>query len=355
MAEDIAKTSFEAALTAGATTIIKERTAAEGTPPATPPATPSADTLPATPPPTTPPATPTPTKSFEEYIAEKTEGKFKAWEDIDAVIKKASEPKEPEFQNEWLKNAYEYTEKKGGDLKEFLKIQTTDWDKVEATQLVKDQLAKENPKLDAEKLEKLFNHTYKLSEDADPSEQEIGKIKITSEAEKIREKLKAEQIQNLEPKGFKERQEAEQKAKDEAKRIADLKAENQRVWEKAVAETIKDPKITHVVKTEDGREVAVEHVLDETETKQMREILNNPNTIFNNYKTEDGNVDMVRFKRDMFMLKNMDKMLARAAENGIADFIKKDLKNANFKDIVKVPGSKTDLKAAAEKVLIANM
>lgn len=296
------------------------------------------------------PVTPTPpvseapkALSFEEQLAEKSGGKWKSLDDIKPEVKEIT--KEPEFKSEFLKKMYEYTEKNGGDVEDFLKIHSTNWDNVDAASLVKEQMKAENPKLTSEEVDKLFDYTYKQSEANLDEDREIGALKLKTEAEKVREAKKKFQAENTVPKNKVDAQEQER-----------LAQEKQARWEQGVSETLKDTKISQSLKLEDGTvagglEVSIDHVLDNTEQEQMRTILNNPNTIFNKYITKDGGVDMGGLKRDMYVLQNLDRVLAKTAENAISTFIKKDLKNADFNPAAKVPPANADLKTEAEKRL----
>jgi hypothetical protein len=203
----------------------------------------------------------------------------------------------------------------------------------------------ENPKLTPEQLEKLYDYTYKQSDNYSDDDREIGAIRLTSDAEKVREaKIKFQQ-ENTIPKNVRDEQAAQT-----------AQAEKQASWEKSVAEELKDTKISHKVALDKdgvgrGMEVSVDHVLDENEMKQMSSTLNNPNAIFQKYIDKAGNVDMKTLKKDMFMLNNLDKVLAKTAENAVSQFIKKDLKNANFNPAATVPSAEPNLKQEAEKRL----
>lgn len=289
------------------------------------------------------PAEPQKVLSFEEQLAEKSGGKWKSLDDIKPEVKEVT--KEPEFKSEFLKKMYEYTEKNGGDVEEFLKIHSTNWDNVDAATLVKEQMKAENPKLTSEEIEKLFDYTYKQSDTNADEDREIGSLRLKTEAEKVREAKKKFQQENAVPQN-----------KRQAEEQARLAQEKQAKWEQGVAQELKDTKISKSIKLDEGTaagglEVNVDHVLDTTEQEQMRAILNNPNTIFNKYITKDGGVDMSGLKRDMYMLQNLDKVLAKTAENAISTFIKKDLKNADFNPAAKVPPANPDLKTEAEKRL----
>lgn len=318
----------------------------------TPPAAPAA---PPTPPaiteqisqepvaPTTPVSEPAKTPSFEEMLAERSGGKYKSLEDIKPEVKEVV--KEVEFKDEFLKKAFDYVEKNGGTMDEFMKIHSTNWDNVDAATLVKEQMKAENPKLTDEEVSKLFDYTYKQGEDNLDEDKEIGSLRLKTEAEKVRDAKKAFQSANTVP-----------KAKQDAAETERLQTAKQQAWEQGVSETLKDTKISHKVKLDvegiaKGMEVEVDHVLDDTEKNQMSAILNNPNSIFSKYINKDGGVDMGNLKKDMFMLNNMDKIIAKSAENAISQFIKKDLKNADFNPAARVPPANKDVQRQAEEKL----
>lgn len=287
----------------------------------------------------------TKTPSFEEMLAERSGGKYKSLDDIKPEVQVKEVVKDIEFKNDFVKKLYEYTEKNGGDAEEFLKIHSTNWDNVDAATLVKEQMKADNPKLTQEEVNKLFEYTYKQGEDSLDEDKEIGSLRLKTEAEKVRDAKKQFQAENTVPKTVRDAEAAQK-----------VQAEKQAAWEQNVSEILKDTKISHKVKLDadgiaKGMEVEIDHVLDDTEKNQMSAVLNNPNSVFGRYLTKEGGVDMQGLKRDMFMLNNLDKVIAKSAENAISQFIKKDLKNADFNPAAKVPPAAKDVQKQAEEKL----
>jgi hypothetical protein len=83
--------------------------------------------------------------------------------------------------------------KNGGDAYKYLEAKAFDWETVNHQDLVLDELKLQYPHLADDKIEKLYQAKYKLSEYASEEDKEVGLIQLEADAELIRQKRIAEQ------------------------------------------------------------------------------------------------------------------------------------------------------------------
>jgi hypothetical protein len=83
--------------------------------------------------------------------------------------------------------------KNGGDAYKYLEAKAFDWETVNHQDLVLDELKLQYPHLADDKIEKLYQAKYKLSEYASEEEKEVGLIQLEADAELIRQKRITEQ------------------------------------------------------------------------------------------------------------------------------------------------------------------
>ena len=83
--------------------------------------------------------------------------------------------------------------KNGGDAYKYLEAKAFDWETVNHQDLVLDELKLQYPHLADDKIEKLYQAKYKLSEYASEEDKEVGLIQLEADAELIRQKRIVEQ------------------------------------------------------------------------------------------------------------------------------------------------------------------
>jgi hypothetical protein len=83
--------------------------------------------------------------------------------------------------------------KNGGDAYKYLEAKAFDWETVNHQDLVLDELKLQYPHLADDKIEKLYQAKYKLSEYASEEDKEVGLIQLEADAELIRQKRISEQ------------------------------------------------------------------------------------------------------------------------------------------------------------------
>ncbi len=290
----------------------------------TPPAAPPAD-LNAPPPPVEPPAPEPPVEAPKQVTFEDTfkERFGKTIEEHEAELTELKTPKRPTFKNKKLEHKYEWVEEKNGDPDEYDRIHGTDWDKTSDDAVLMTTLKKENAALSDEELTELFNYKYKTGSD-DEQEAKIANLLKKSDAAKAREAFKATQATATEPANVKEQADMEA-AQKEQKRLA------QKNWKRTVNNAISEFKeISEPIKTATGLEVDFKYVPDASEIASLKELMENPDTIFKSYLNKEGKIDMPSFMRDMAILKNSKKLMQNLVAQTEATFVKGKLKNTDF-------------------------
>lgn len=259
------------------------------------------------------------------------------WEEAQKVIKA---PKQ-EF-TELAKRLNEA--EKLGKTKEFLQMQSTDWDTEPEERIVKASLKKEYG-LGDEDINQLFESRYKLNEEEfSPSEVATAKILLKADAAKFRQVLKSEQVAAFE--GYKSPEPtAEQK---EQQRLADI--ETQRI--KAEAFELHG-KLNELEVVLPDKGVAVTFPITTEQKEQMKPYLQDPQLIFNQFYSKEGKWDnqkWVRFVADMVTREQaLPAMLSKYA-NSVLDEDVKQRKNFTLdKDGKQIPAATPEVDAELKK------
>lgn len=287
---------------------------------------------------TSPPAT----KTLEEYIAEKSGGKFKSWDEIESKI---NAPK-VEFANEEIQKLNELAAKGIKLDKEFFEIQNKDYETTQdASFILKDALRyRDNMKgLSETTLNVQLNKKYNYNEWKDKDQEDMTPEDLANEEIMLRD---AEEAQSWLINFKKERTLPTQvdpkviEAKNEQARLA------QENWEKYVDAELhsKVTNLTTPIEIENG-EVKEKFVyeISESDRKEisntMKLMTSDINVLFNRfmYKDEQGNTQ-INHRKVFEMLvkeKSYDTAVKNAYKDGKAEgaknFVEKDLKNIDFK------------------------
>lgn len=287
---------------------------------------------------TSPPAT----KTLEEYIAEKSGGKFKTWDEIESKI---NAPK-VEFANEEIQKLNELAAKGIKLDKEFFEIQNKDYETTQdASFILKDALRyRDNMKgLSETTLNVQLNKKYNYDEWKDKDQDDMTPEDLANEEIMLRD---AEEAQSWLINFKKERTLPTQvdpkaiEAKNEQDRLA------QENWEKYVDAELhsKVTNLTTPIEIENG-EVKEKFVyeISESDRKEisntMKLMTSDINVLFNRfmYKDEQGNTQ-INHRKVFEMLvkeKSYDTAVKNAYKDGKAEgaknFVEKDLKNIDFK------------------------
>lgn len=303
------------------------------------------------------------TKSFEEYLKEKTGGKFEKWEDVEKELT----PKEV-FVNEKIKHLNELAAK-GIDVtsKEFLELQSLDvdaLDRVDDILYEKWRRGEEGKGLSDATIRHEINKKYNVNEWIDKEDSELTADDLANQ-----EKMKRDAFLGKDwLKNYKNERVLE-KAIDprEAEAMAEASRTAQRNWENFVDSDLvnKITKLTTPVYGKDGKTIESEFSFDvsDADRKRYGEIMKqmpiDTNAFFGQFVREENGKkvrDDAAFLRMMLKADSYDKAVALAKQQGAAEEalrIEKEGKNTNFKPSEDASGQrvfKTDQEALADAV-----
>jgi hypothetical protein len=124
-------------------------------------------------------------KSFEDYIAERTGGKHKSWEEIESLINKPAE-NSFKYNSEIAEKVDKYIASGGKIDENWFKLQTKDYSTIDnPIELFRERMKIENPELSEVEIEYELNERYKLDQWEDDDEtplQQAMSAKIAREA-----------------------------------------------------------------------------------------------------------------------------------------------------------------------------
>ena len=280
-------------------------------------------------------------KSFEEYLEERTAGKFKNWADVESII---NTPKE-EFASEDVKRWNELV-KNGVTLdKEFFELQSLDLDQEEINpEWLMLEAMKRKPEtegLSNRALYKLLNDKYNydawISKDDDELTDDdlVNREIMARDAYNDLEWLKnykKERTFFVEPNTEKLRADAEAQ-KQSLKQFEDYL--DKEVFEKALG-------LTTEIEIDKDTKTTYEYKLSEAVRKETVNLMKllpvDGNAMFNRYAEKDGNGNIQMNHRKVFEMLVKDRVFDEAIKNaykdgvayGAKNFVDKGLKNANF-------------------------
>tara|TARA_R110002167_G_scaffold267863_2_gene474503 strand:- start:662 stop:1729 length:1068 start_codon:yes stop_codon:yes gene_type:complete len=264
-------------------------------------------------------SSPAPEVSFESLLGEKSEGKYETYEQIEEALN-AAKGSSVSFANEQIEKLNEYVAK-GGDVSEYLRTQTADYSEMDESSVVKASMRFNNPDLDNEDIDLLFQDKYKLDEDEyTDSEIRLSKIKLKQASKLAKSELIKFQQENSTPQSF---QNAEaDKAQLES---------NARQWSAKVDDSIKEFKSVDFEINSKGETFSFE--LNEKALDTVSHSTKNLGEFWNRYVNKDGSENITKLARDMASLDNLDSIVrnayAQGASGGKEDVIK-DIKNPSY-------------------------
>lgn len=289
-------------------------------------------------------------RSLDELLSEKTEGKFKAWEEIEKLL---SEPKE-DFADERVKQINQFVKEGGKFDANWLYWATTDFTTMQddPIELLAMEMRLKDPNITDKEIEYELKREYRMDEWAEEGEEptEIEQIMSDRIMRKSTYALAAiqEHQKKLQISPAKER-EAELKAQEAQA------AKAKQNWEANVSTALKDLN-SLPVKLSDTNTVAYELTpeLKGEVQKTMNALWTNPNALLENFVTKDG-IDAKGLAETIVKLKNFDKIVAIAVKNaqnvGKKEVVDK-LKNTDFAPESKqtILGNKTYEQQIGEQV-----
>lgn len=272
-------------------------------------------------------------KTLEELLAEKSEGKFKSYEDVERLL-----TPEDQFANPYIKELNELAKKGVEFNSEFWDMQGKDYTSIKDPEDLLIEGMKNSGDYDGfdkEDLLLVIDDKYKRNDWAEegeaPTEVERLQSKLfLRDSEKVRKDLIAKQA-SLKLGSPTDPKVAEQKAAQAAQAEANVKA-----WEQQVNETVgKIEKLSFIIDEKNKQSFDYEASdSDRAETlSMMKELGSNPLALFDRFKNEDGSYNTKAIAEMDLQNKNMDKIVKVIYENAMAKGAEKevkDLKNINF-------------------------
>jgi hypothetical protein len=271
-------------------------------PVSTPPAAPKTDAAPAAPAPE------------PDWLAI-TKGKASS---VDQIMAALEAPK-VEFADERVRLINELVKSGKTDLKGAIELQTKDFSKMTAVEVVREKERLENSTLSEEEFELYFDDKYKVSDFYDEREQMLGQIELRKAEAQARETMQSYQARELAA-------------------APDPEAMRQD-WENQVAAAL--PAITGLEFKLGNETVKYQPVAEDlAEVKQM---LTDPQWMMRQYGKEDGTIDISRYAQDAFLMlpgakeRIFKSLLAQGASKGISQ-VEQQLKNPSTNVETRVPG-----------------
>ncbi len=256
--------------------------------------------------------------SFESLLDEKSGGKYKTYEELEEAL--TTESSSVEFANEQIAKLNDYVAK-GGNVNEYLRTQTANYDDMSEQDIVKSFMRFNNPDLDGSEIELLFSDKYKLDED-EYTEDEIrlSNIKLKQASNKARAELKKFQSDNSTP-------EVQRDLEAEQAKIE----ENQKVWRGKVDNNMKEFKNVEFDINDKGEKFSFE--LSDKAVDNVSNSTKNLPAFWDRYVNKDGSENITKLVKDMAILDNVDSIVrsayAQGAANGKEDVIE-DIKNPSY-------------------------
>lgn len=264
---------------------------------------------------------------FNEMLSEKTDGKFKTYDELTAALSEQSTTEKNTFANEQVARLNEYISK-GGKMEDFFRTQVANYEDMDATSLVKNYIRFQNPDLDNEDIDLLYADTYKLDEDEyTDKEIRLSNIKLKQKSVEAKRELMKFQAENALP-------EAAQAAEQEAVATE----ANKKEWAKNVNKSLETFKDVEFSLNDKGDKYTFA-VNDET-MKYVKDTTLNLPDFWKRYVNEDGTENVAKLAREMAILDNVDSIVRNAytqGKSGGKEDVIKDIKNPSYS-----PESKTD-------------
>jgi len=281
--------------------------------------------------------------SFNDMLSEKTDGKFKTYEELNAALSEQPVAEKNNFANEQIEKLNEYVSK-GGRMEDFFRTQTANYEDMDSENLVKNYMKFQNPDLDNEDINLLYADTYKLDEDEyTDKEIRLSKIKLKQKSAEAKRELTKFQKENALPEAAK--MDEKQKAESEAA---------QKAWIENVNKSLEGFKNVEFSLNDKGEKYTFA-VNDDT-VKYVKDTSMNLTSFWDRYIEKDGTENVAKLAKEMAILNNIDSIVRSAyaqGKSGGKEDVIKDIKNPSYTPESKVnPDSPLSIQDQINKQLI---
>ncbi len=265
--------------------------------------------------------------SFDDMLSEKTDGKFKTYDELITALSEQNTVEENNFANDQIAKLNEYVSK-GGKMEDFFRTQVQNYEDMDSEGLVKNYMKLNNPDLNNEDIDLLYEDTYRLDEgEYTDNEIRLSKIKLKQKSAEAKRELLKFQKENSLP--------------DPAKRAEQDKIKleaQQKNWAKQVTESLENFKEVTFPLNDKGENFTFA-VNDDTMKYVKDTSLNLPN-FWNRYVNADGTENVAKLNKEIAILENIDSIVRNAYAQGKSsgkEDVVKDIKNPSYN-----PESKQD-------------
>jgi len=273
------------------------------------------------------PTDPAPADDFGTLLSEKTGGRFKSIDEIDAALK---EVPESAYANEQIAKLNQYVSE-GGKFEDFVSTQTVDYSKMsDADVLAASMQTFNDDGLSKDDIQFLLTQKYGVTEDASADAKRLAQISLKQDATQARKALLEHQQKWSVPQNPDQGTNATQQAGLEK-------------WKGDLSKGVDSTAKVEIKITDD---ISFDFNLDDTAKASIKEKYADPRRFFDRYKNADGTDNVAAFIRDMAILENFDSIgpaLAAYGKSEGKDGVLKDLKNPKFV----APGSQKPVDPAA--------
>ena len=279
--------------------------------------------------------------SFEELLLEKSNGKFKNYEDLEKTLtEKPQETKSTEFASEQLEILNRYV-KDGGKLEDFLKTQV-DYSSMSELDVIKAEMRLADPDLTESDMDFLINKEYQLDTDEyDEDDVRLSKIKLRKNARKAKTALKEWQDNYAIPEKTESIEVQKQAEQNNQVNQENAQKERQR-WEKGVSESASKMEKIDFEINESGDKFSF--ALSDNDRQEMVKNTSDLSKFWSKFMNGDGTENIDKLNKTMFIVDNFDKIIRASASQ-----FKSDGKDAVLKDIKK-PNYSADSKVDSSEI-----
>mgnify|MGYP001253529846 CR=1 FL=1 len=257
-------------------------------------------------------------KSLDELLSEKTNGKYSTYEELESAL--STQSTSSSFANEQIEKLNDYVAK-GGNVDEFLRTQTANYDEMDETDIIKSHIKFNNQDLSNDEIDLLFKSKYKLDEDVHtPDEIKLSKIKIKSDSKKAKSELKKFQKDNAVPKQHRE------KVNNDKMTEASMK-----LWHDKIDESLSDFKSVDFDINDKGDKFS--YSLNNEAVDNVKSSTKNLSSFWNRYVNKDGSENIAKLSKEMAVLENLDSIIRSAYAQGVSEGkgnVIEDIKNPSY-------------------------
>lgn len=264
-------------------------------------------------------------KNFNDLLAEKSNGKFKSWEEIEQL----SQPK-TEFANDLVSKLNDFAKKfedPNMALDLFLKTQTTNFNELPAEEAVKMKIRMDNPELTEKEIDYEFKSLYKLDEsEYDEDTVELAKLKLERESKKAKSELT--QLQ----------QEIAMNGDKDPAQLAEAQKqyeENKNNWYEKSEQAVKSlDKLSFKINDNENFDWQFDDKDKSDALNVTKELYDSSANFFKMFQDDKGNYDQAKIASAYLKLKKFDDIVGAAVEralNTAKDGMLREQKNTSFK------------------------